>query len=149
MRDNKSSRNNKLDSTRPKKKINLLYPSTLCNLINSFERLYPNLISGQCNLIVSDQYLNSKSSDLNESSCIKSIETCDVSHVYKAKGVVMELRKHNDETFKLVYSGDCRPSDKLVKMGSECDLLIHEASFDESCKNEAISHKHSTIHEGE
>ena len=68
------------------------------------------------------KYLNSKSNDLNESSCIKSIETCNVTHIHKSMGVVMELRKHkhkssNDanETFKLVYSGDCRPSDKLVK----------------------------------
>lgn len=34
--------------------------------------------------------------------------------------------------WKLVYSGDCRPSEALVREGRNAAVLIHEATFDES-----------------
>lgn len=34
--------------------------------------------------------------------------------------------------WKLVYSGDCRPSDALVREGKGAAVLIHEATFDET-----------------
>lgn len=34
--------------------------------------------------------------------------------------------------WKLVYSGDCRPSEALVKEGKGAAVLIHEATFDET-----------------
>ncbi|CAM9939304.1 unnamed protein product, partial [Choristocarpus tenellus] len=40
------------------------------------------------------------------------------------------VRKGGD--WKLVYSGDCRPSDDLVDEGKGAALLIHEATFDET-----------------
>jgi ribonuclease Z len=40
---------------------------------------------------------------------------------------------------------DCRPSDELAKIGRNSDLLIHEATFDDS--ESAIIKKHSTITE--
>ena len=49
-----------------------------------------------------------------------------------------------ESSFKLVFSGDCRPSDALINYGSNCDLLIHEATFDPTMMNDAISKKHST-----
>ncbi|CAN0546498.1 unnamed protein product, partial [Laminaria digitata] len=36
------------------------------------------------------------------------------------------------EDWKLVYSGDCRPSEALVREGKGAAVLIHEATFDES-----------------
>lgn len=34
--------------------------------------------------------------------------------------------------WKLVYSGDCRPSEALVREGKGAAVLIHEATFDEN-----------------
>ena len=46
---------------------------------------------------------------------------------------------------KIVYSGDTRPSMKLVKLAANADLLIHEATFDEELKDKARIEGHSTI----
>lgn len=46
---------------------------------------------------------------------------------------------------KIVYSGDTRPSMKLVKFAANADLLIHEATFDDELKDKAKLEGHSTI----
>ena len=51
------------------------------------------------------------------------------------------------DTFTLAYSGDARPSDKFVKAGLDCDLLIHEATFDHRGLRDAVNKRHSTTHE--
>ena len=47
----------------------------------------------------------------------------------------------------LVYSGDCRPSQSLIRAGQSCDLLIHEATFSQEKAEDALKKKHSTIDE--
>ncbi|CAM9779732.1 unnamed protein product, partial [Sphacelaria rigidula] len=49
--------------------------------------------------------------------------------------------------WKLVYSGDCRPCDELVREGKGAAVLIHEATFDESKAQEARSRMHCTSQE--
>ncbi|MBS7611770.1 ribonuclease Z [Candidatus Bathyarchaeota archaeon] len=46
---------------------------------------------------------------------------------------------------KIVYSGDTRPSMKLVKLAANADLLIHEATFDGEFKDKARVEGHSTV----
>jgi ribonuclease BN (tRNA processing enzyme) len=53
----------------------------------------------------------------------------------------------NRSICKVVYSGDCRPSQSLIKCGKNCDLLIHEATFNNDRASDAIKKKHSTINE--
>lgn len=48
---------------------------------------------------------------------------------------------------KIVYSGDCRPSEDLIREGQNCDLLIHESTFEDTFVDEALAKKHSTISE--
>ncbi|KAF4838610.1 Ribonuclease Z 1 [Colletotrichum tropicale] len=48
---------------------------------------------------------------------------------------------------KIAFSGDCRPSDSLVKAGKGATLLIHESTFDDNKKGDAIAKKHSTMSE--
>jgi ribonuclease Z len=43
-----------------------------------------------------------------------------------------------------VYSGDTRPCKTLTKLAKGADLLIHEATFLDELKNEAIDRAHST-----
>jgi ribonuclease Z len=45
---------------------------------------------------------------------------------------------------KIVYSGDCTPDARLVEEARGADLLIHEATFDSSLKEEAKERMHST-----
>jgi ribonuclease Z len=51
------------------------------------------------------------------------------------------------EPAKIVFSGDCRPSEGLIKYGMNCDILIHEATYDHSQLNLALKAKHSTVDE--
>lgn len=46
-----------------------------------------------------------------------------------------------------MYSGDTQPSDRLVKQGLNCDLLIHEATVEDNLTSFARTHFHSTISE--
>jgi ribonuclease Z len=48
---------------------------------------------------------------------------------------------------KVVYSGDTRPSQKIVELAKDADLLIHEACFTEDLKEWAVETYHSTAKE--
>jgi ribonuclease Z len=43
-----------------------------------------------------------------------------------------------------VYAGDCEPDDNTAEVAKGADLLIHEATFDSSMKEEARERLHST-----
>lgn len=49
--------------------------------------------------------------------------------------------------WKLVYSGDTRPSARLVELGHGATVLIHEATFSDCKADEALKKRHSTISE--
>jgi len=46
---------------------------------------------------------------------------------------------------KIVYTGDTSPSEKIVKLAEDADLLIHEATFADDLIERAIEDKHSTV----
>jgi len=48
---------------------------------------------------------------------------------------------------KIVYSGDTRPSEKIVELSREADVLIHEATFDDEMREKAADEGHSTAGE--
>ncbi|MEE9376952.1 MAG: ribonuclease Z [Candidatus Lokiarchaeia archaeon] len=45
---------------------------------------------------------------------------------------------------KITYSGDLKPSDSLIKLGKDSDILIHEATFAKALAEIAKEKKHST-----
>ncbi len=45
---------------------------------------------------------------------------------------------------KIVYTGDTRPSESLVRLAENADLLIHEATFDDELLERADEDGHST-----
>jgi len=49
------------------------------------------------------------------------------------------------EGFKIVYSGDTRPTEALLEAASGADVLIHEATFDDSLAGKADENRHSTV----
>ena len=48
---------------------------------------------------------------------------------------------------KIVYSGDCRPSESLVKLAEGADLLIHESTYLHDAAEMAEDRSHSTSRE--
>jgi hypothetical protein len=46
--------------------------------------------------------------------------------------------------WKLVYSGDTRPCEALVRAGAGATLLIHEATFEPALAAHALRKRHST-----
>ena len=45
---------------------------------------------------------------------------------------------------KIVYSGDTKPSEEVVILAENADLLIHDATFDDELKDRAYKDGHST-----
>jgi len=45
---------------------------------------------------------------------------------------------------KIVYTGDAGPSEGLVKLAMNADLLIHESTFEDALQERALKDKHST-----
>jgi len=66
-----------------------------------------------------------------------------VKHVIQSYGIVIEARTG----WKLVYSGDTRPSPRLEEMGKDALVLVHEATFEDGAEKEAKARAHSTISE--
>ncbi|MGL4670179.1 MAG: ribonuclease Z [Methanobacteriaceae archaeon] len=45
---------------------------------------------------------------------------------------------------KIVYSGDTTPNSNVIDLSQNCDILIHESTFNESDRDKAIENQHST-----
>ncbi|UZO24309.1 uncharacterized protein OCT59_016614 [Rhizophagus irregularis] len=80
---------------------------------------------------------------LKNSMRINKVETVAVIHCPNSFGISIE---HSDG-WKIVYSGDTRPCDDLVRVGKDATLLIHEATFENDLTEQALSKNHSTTEE--
>lgn len=76
---------------------------------------------------------------------IRSIKTVRAIHCYWAYSVSMSFDLSEQETFKVSFSGDTRPSTRFINCGQNTDLLIHEASLENELIEEAIAKKHTTV----
>uniref|UniRef100_A0A0A9CU61 ribonuclease Z n=1 Tax=Arundo donax TaxID=35708 RepID=A0A0A9CU61_ARUDO len=76
-----------------------------------------------------------------------------VVHCPQAFGVVLRAMEKVNSVgkvipgWKVVYSGDTRPCPALVDASRDATVLIHEATFEDSMKDEAIARNHSTTKE--
>ncbi|KAI5635446.1 tRNase Z endonuclease domain-containing protein [Phthorimaea operculella] len=70
---------------------------------------------------------------------VSNITTCFVPHCPNAFGVAIEIGEH-----KITYSGDTLPCEKLIKLGQNSTLLIHEATMEDELADEARMKMHST-----
>lgn len=57
----------------------------------------------------------------------------------------MKSERYPNETVKITYSGDTLPSDDLVHIGQNSDVLIHEATMEDDLEKEARIKMHSTV----
>ena len=69
--------------------------------------------------------------------------TVPVVHMLHSYGICLTHQSGQ----KIVYSGDARPSLELAEAGKDATVLIHEATFENELKTDAIIKKHSTTEE--
>lgn len=83
--------------------------------------------------------------DLN----LKLFQTCRAIHCNWAYSNSITFKISNSKNFKISYSGDTRPNiHKFAKeIGSNSNLLIHEATLDNNLVEDAIKKRHCTINE--
>lgn len=74
---------------------------------------------------------------------LKSIEVVEVTHCNLSFAVSVLFKS----SFKVSFSGDCRPSSEFAQIGLNSDLLIHEATMPNDMAAEAIIKRHSTFKE--
>ncbi|XP_073997191.1 ribonuclease Z [Rhodnius prolixus] len=77
---------------------------------------------------------------LQEALDMSRIETTYVRHCPNAFGITLTHR----QGWKITYSGDTMPSESLVEIGANSDLLVHEATMEDELINEAKCKLHST-----
>ncbi|WVZ72942.1 hypothetical protein U9M48_021323 [Paspalum notatum var. saurae] len=88
-----------------------------------------------------------------EESGLEILYSVPVLHCPQAFGVVLRaIEKVNSAGkvtpgWKVVYSGDTRPCPALIDASRDATVLIHEATFEDSMKDEAIARNHSTTKE--
>lgn len=83
---------------------------------------------------------------------LSDIQACRVSHCNGAMAIALTFpRAATDPAdiypLKISYSGDCRPSRNFTLIGRNSTVLIHEATFDDELKGDALAKKHSTTSE--
>uniref|UniRef100_T1J1X8 Zinc phosphodiesterase ELAC protein 2 n=1 Tax=Strigamia maritima TaxID=126957 RepID=T1J1X8_STRMM len=71
---------------------------------------------------------------------LKHLGTVKMIHTALTYGIVLTFPNGS----KIVYSADTMPSDDLITEGKNCDLLIHEATLDDSLNEHARNTTHST-----
>ena len=71
------------------------------------------------------------------------LDACYVNHCHGALAVALTW----PSGLKVAYSGDCRPSEAFVQIGRGATLLIHESTFDDELRGDAIAKKHCTMSE--
>ncbi|KAI9208712.1 beta-lactamase-like protein [Polychytrium aggregatum] len=74
---------------------------------------------------------------------LKSINTVGVHHCPSAYAITLEHQSGD----KIVFSGDCRPSADLAEAGQNATVVIHEATFEDDKREEAVARKHCTTTE--
>ena len=72
---------------------------------------------------------------------LERLKSFRVRHCEDAYGVALYLKNIG----KVVFSGDTAPCRQLIENGQNADILIHEATFDDSKSSEAMEKGHSTI----
>jgi ribonuclease Z len=86
---------------------------------------------------------------------LSDIQACRVSHCHGAMAVSLTFPEapaqastnSSSGPLKVSYSGDCRPSQAFTRIGARSTVLIHEATFDDELKGDALAKKHSTTSE--
>ncbi|GBN61385.1 Zinc phosphodiesterase ELAC protein 2 [Araneus ventricosus] len=119
----------------------LILPPEVRSMFNRFCEMYEPL-SSKVRIFPCKNLVSENENHLKLSPFLKGIKllTVPVNHCENAYGIVLQ----QGSEWKIVYSGDTLPCQKLVEAGKDCTLLIHEASVEDNLLSEALQKKHST-----
>ncbi|EUD69266.1 ribonuclease Z [Plasmodium inui San Antonio 1] len=117
----------------------ILIPSTLKSWMNLFSELF---FDKPVNVLYNEENLEVKEK-LGDDDSFVFLRPFKVKHVKESYGIKIE----HENIGSVVYSADTRPCDNVKMFSKNCDILIHEATFDDELLDEAIHKKHSTTHE--
>lgn len=74
---------------------------------------------------------------------VTDFECVPVKHAFLSYALVVTFA----ETFKVAFSGDCRPSDRFASKANGAFLMVHEATFEDDLGDEAKNKDHCTTGE--
>lgn len=124
------------------KALSIIAPQPFLDFLHDYQKFEPLRGFERLELLDSELFVAGPTRlDLAEG--VRDVHTVPVVHCHSAYAAVVTL----GSGWKVAFSGDCRPSEKFEQAGKGADLLIHEATFDDSLKQEAIDKKHCTVSE--
>lgn len=124
----------------------LMAPPPIFDFLDEYAELEPKLNGSYIRVSSSDMVhgkVNPQMKKLNEDLGLVSCFCVPVSHCQHSYGVVMDGTSFG----KVAFSGDCRPSARLALAAKGANLLIHEATFENELKEDAVLKRHSTVGE--
>ncbi|ETB63055.1 hypothetical protein YYC_00651 [Plasmodium yoelii 17X] len=116
----------------------ILIPKTLKSWMNLFNELFLDI---EMRIIYNENDLEIK--EIISEDNFLTLHLFKVNHIKESYGIKIESK----DIGSIVYSADTRPCDNVKRFAKDCNILIHEATFDDELLVEAINKKHSTIHE--
>ncbi|XP_054169006.1 ribonuclease Z, mitochondrial-like [Oppia nitens] len=125
------------------KPLTIFIPPMVNDWLNQYNREFEDISHQYVCLATTelcDKDITSVLSDLR----LNRLEAIPVVHCLDSFGVLLETIDGNK---RIVYSGDAEPTDQLIDRGQGCDLLIHEATQDDSLVPLARKQCHSTVSE--
>ncbi|GFY59139.1 zinc phosphodiesterase ELAC protein 2 [Trichonephila inaurata madagascariensis] len=130
------------------KPILLIGPNHLHSWLKKYSRNFEKLHSlfrfVECSSLEHDELFNTHKKNVFNNCPDLLISTVPVVHCPNAHGVIISS---DSSKWKLVYSGDTMPCNRLITAGKNCSLLIHEATMEDDLAEEALIKRHSTTSE--
>ncbi|XP_065164662.1 ribonuclease Z, mitochondrial isoform X3 [Atheta coriaria] len=130
----------------PEKPCYLLAPKQIQSWLGFYDLCFEDIcrdyqLVANGDLLLDNELIDAEEkADICKALHLTSVNTCMVKHCPNAFGVAF---KH-ENGFKLTYSGDTMPSENLIQLGMDSDLLIHEATMEDELASEAVVKMHST-----
>lgn len=124
----------------------IMAPSNIFQFLQEYSTVNPFIKNGYIPLNCHDMIYTQSNpliSTLYHTLNITYCASVPVNHCSHSYGLVLDSTPFG----RVVYSGDCRPSNQLVNVGKNANILIHEATFDNGMEAEAVLKLHSTVGE--
>ncbi|CAG8472470.1 9675_t:CDS:10 [Ambispora leptoticha] len=140
---------NELNKDKPNSRLSIVAPGRLFKWLDEHSDIeyfgFPKMqFIDNRDILPNSRYYNVKKiENLKMDLGLKDITSVEVIHCPSAYGVSLQ---HLDG-WKLVYSGDTRPCDNLIRIGKNATLLIHEATFENDLIDDALGKRHCTTSE--
>lgn len=131
----------------PSNPITLIAPEPCLKFLHEYSQLDPSILGSyipfDCRDLLKTRTNMSLIQTLQNTLGIKHCYAVPVTHCQHSFAIIIDGTSFG----RIVYSGDCRPSDRLCEAGEGADLLIHEATFEIGMEEEASLKKHCTVGE--